>query len=225
MPNYECPRCEFTTDREAKMEVHIERKYPCINKKSDVVLKMSNINDYIVNESIYICNICNFSFNTKYYLDRHTCSIETKETIITSINKNKLGEITIKEINKTEINKKIDNKLIQELENELKIIKEKYKIFFDQIDDINDNRTNERKQLSAALRYKVWNKYIGQQIGIHKCFCCNDINITQQSFECGHIISVANGGLDSVKNLRPICSLCNKSMGSIAMNIFIKTLE
>ena len=34
------------------------------------------------------------------------------------------------------------------------------------------------------------------------------------NFEAGHIISHAKGGEDNIDNLLPICSLCNKSMGT-----------
>ena len=45
------------------------------------------------------------------------------------------------------------------------------------------------------------------------CFCCNVEPITFANFECGHVQSGVNGGDDKIQNLRPICSLCNKSMG------------
>jgi hypothetical protein len=45
------------------------------------------------------------------------------------------------------------------------------------------------------------------------CFVCShEIHISQ--FECGHVISHANGGAITVENLRPICGSCNKSMGA-----------
>jgi len=66
--------------------------------------------------------------------------------------------------------------------------------------------------IPKALRIKVWNTYIGEEIGKTKCLCCNEINITQSIFECGHIIAEAKGGKTVLENLMPICSTCNKSM-------------
>ena len=42
------------------------------------------------------------------------------------------------------------------------------------------------------------------------------------AWECGHIISEANGGNLDTDNLKPICSGCNKSMGSKNMDDYMK---
>jgi hypothetical protein len=42
------------------------------------------------------------------------------------------------------------------------------------------------------------------------------------SFQCGHVIAEANGGVIHVDNLRPICSICNQSMGTENMDDFRK---
>ena len=65
-----------------------------------------------------------------------------------------------------------------------------------------------------GLRVDVWHKYIGREIAKHKCLCCKIETIEQFSFECGHVLAVSNGGSNTIENLRPICSKCNKSMGS-----------
>lgn len=78
------------------------------------------------------------------------------------------------------------------------------------------------KKLPSAVRNCVWNTYVGieQKLGI--CFCCNIEPISFANFECGHIQSRVNGGDDTIQNLRPICSLCNKSMGKTNMIEFIE---
>ena len=38
--------------------------------------------------------------------------------------------------------------------------------------------------------------------------------LTQNNFQCGHIISEYNGGPTRLSNLHPICRECNLSMGS-----------
>ena len=78
------------------------------------------------------------------------------------------------------------------------------------------------KKLPSTVRNSVWNKYnrINKKIG--NCFCCKQEQISFANFECGHIQSIANGGDDTIQNLRPICSLYNKSMGKNNMEEFIE---
>jgi len=78
------------------------------------------------------------------------------------------------------------------------------------------------KTISKALKTKVWHKYIGKELGIHKCLCCNNIDINQLDFECGHILAKTNGGKNIIENLRPICGICNKSMGTTHMFEFME---
>ena len=77
------------------------------------------------------------------------------------------------------------------------------------------------KSIPGAVRDKVWNENIGVEFGIGKCYCCGG-NITRANYECGHIVSRATGGDDSVANLKPVCGPCNKSMGIKNMHEFIK---
>lgn len=81
-----------------------------------------------------------------------------------------------------------------------------------------------RKTLPQKLRSLVWNKYIGKECGIGKCWCCKSKDIEQMEFQCGHVDSVKNGGSDDINNLRPICAPCNLSMGSTNMFDFMKIL-
>lgn len=39
-------------------------------------------------------------------------------------------------------------------------------------------------------------------------------------WEAGHIMSVKEGGTDTLDNLRPICKSCNRSMGTENMDAF-----
>ena len=82
-----------------------------------------------------------------------------------------------------------------------------------------------KKSISATMRRKVWDEYIGKKIGEAKCLCCKITDITQLSFHCGHIIPECNGGELILSNLKPICQNCNSSMGSMNMNDFMKTFE
>lgn len=79
-----------------------------------------------------------------------------------------------------------------------------------------------RKAQKKAIRRLVWNYYIGAQRGEGLCWCCMVTPINAFEFECGHVVSRAKGGMDTVENLRPICGLCNRSMGTMNMMEFKK---
>jgi 5-methylcytosine-specific restriction endonuclease McrA len=82
-----------------------------------------------------------------------------------------------------------------------------------------------KKYIPATIKRLVWNTHIGEQIGKTKCMCCNVTDITQLSFNCGHIIAESKGGATIVSNLKPICQNCNSSMGTKNMDEFMKTLK
>jgi hypothetical protein len=83
-----------------------------------------------------------------------------------------------------------------------------------------DKKVNKpkKKNISQLMKRRVWAKHIGEEIGKTKCLCCNMSDITQLTFNCGHIISHSNGGETNVENLLPICQSCNSSMGT--QNLF-----
>lgn len=78
-----------------------------------------------------------------------------------------------------------------------------------------------KQSIPHILRIKVWNKWIGEEIGKTKCLCCKLNDICQLNFVCGHIIAESKGGDIDVDNLKPICQPCNNSMGTQNMNEFI----
>ena len=82
-----------------------------------------------------------------------------------------------------------------------------------------------KQNIPHILRIKVWNKWIGEEIGKTKCLCCKSTDITQMSFHCGHVIAEVNGGELIVSNLRPICQNCNSSMGTKNMIDFMKSFQ
>jgi len=71
---------------------------------------------------------------------------------------------------------------------------------------------------ARALRNSVWQTWINEQ---HTCWCCHVEPITVGNYHCGHIISRSHGGEPRLNNLRPICALCNSSMGTTDMRQFI----
>jgi hypothetical protein len=79
-----------------------------------------------------------------------------------------------------------------------------------------------KKLIPQALKTAVWNTYIGIKKGVSHCFVgCGNI-ISQHNFEAGHVQAEARGGKTILRNLRPICSNCNKSVGTKNMEDFIK---
>ena len=107
------------------------------------------------------------------------------------------------------------------------------KFFNVQIKKINNKEVKEptdtvkktkKKQISSTIKKLVWNTNIGEEIGKSKCICCKSTDITQMSFNCGHVISEAKGGETIVSNLKPICQNCDSSMGTKNMNDFMASL-
>lgn len=92
-----------------------------------------------------------------------------------------------------------------------------------------EKKINPKKKIGIQRKREVWNTHIGVDKGQTKCWCCKQETLDQGGgWEAGHWISTANllkdGKEDdiSVSNLRPICSTCNKSMGSQNMQEYIK---
>lgn len=87
-------------------------------------------------------------------------------------------------------------------------------------DTTNSNKINKllvpntkRKPVPKQIREQLWIKHFGNTFN-GKCYCCKkEFNFTG-SWEAGHIIASANGGLDVIDNLSPICLPCNRSMGT-----------
>ena len=72
-----------------------------------------------------------------------------------------------------------------------------------------------RRPIDKNVRHLVWTKYNKSSLS-GKCYVCKT-PITFQHFHVGHNKAVAKGGKDNINNLRPICSSCNNSMGTISI--------
>jgi 5-methylcytosine-specific restriction endonuclease McrA len=77
------------------------------------------------------------------------------------------------------------------------------------------------RKVPKGVRIDVWDHYIGSEIASHKCLCCKKTTISQSMFECGHVVSIKDGGTEEIENLRPICSKCNKSMSTQNMKEYV----
>lgn len=87
---------------------------------------------------------------------------------------------------------------------------------------IKKSSVNRKKTISKSLKFSIWNKYIGKNVGEVHCIVCMINKINMMNFECGHIIPESKGGETSIDNLLPICGLCNKSMGTQNMDDYVK---
>ena len=103
----------------------------------------------------------------------------------------------------------------QQMQSEIKQIREKYNKIKKECRERHKPKTTKKKRsvIPKALKNEVWDNCIGREKGVGNCYCCNK-EIDSKHFECGHIIAVSNGGNNTLQNLKPVCSLCNKSMGS-----------
>ncbi len=79
-----------------------------------------------------------------------------------------------------------------------------------------------KKAIPKSLKMLVWHTYIGKEVGLAKCLCCKNKEITQMDFDCGHVVAESRGGVTTVNNMRPICTKCNRSMKAMDMNDFIE---
>ena len=83
-------------------------------------------------------------------------------------------------------------------------------------------KTVRKKRIPKKKREEVWTANNGKSL-MANCFCCDIKQLNGMgSWECGHIKSEVNGGDLSTENLKPICSGCNKSMGSKNMDEYMK---
>jgi hypothetical protein len=86
--------------------------------------------------------------------------------------------------------------------------------------NVGTSKICKKKKISHAMRIVCWNTYVGEDFGKAHCLCCKTNYITQHNFHCGHVVAEANGEQIHVDNLRPICSVCNNSMGTTDMKVF-----
>ncbi len=82
------------------------------------------------------------------------------------------------------------------------------------------NGRTDRVSFSSAQRLKIWEKEFGEAYR-GRCPVCGR-SITPRSFVVGHKVSLANGGTNHPRNLRPICSECNSQMSSTNWRDFEK---
>lgn len=80
----------------------------------------------------------------------------------------------------------------------------------------NKDHAESKSTTPKTIRVEVFNKEYGTDVRSGKCPVCKtaDIDGMSSNWDVGHIISVKNGGLNKVENLKPICKSCNTNMSS-----------
>ncbi len=79
-------------------------------------------------------------------------------------------------------------------------------------------------QVSPRTRMKIWDTYIGKEIGEHPCMLCGKRNIAQLDFYCGYNIAESKGGATAVENILPICRNCNNKKGTKTFEQYLKSI-
>ena len=79
-----------------------------------------------------------------------------------------------------------------------------------------------RRPIPKAKRRAIWIKHIGSHIFSADCLSCGSMPIDPFSFESGHVVAHSKGGSDAIDNLVPICSICNKDMGTMDMRQYMR---
>lgn len=173
-----------------------------INVVDDYCTLWARISNFVIEikNRVTLCDLINTLLDMYHENMNNMRKIGDNESTIKESNIKDETEITIKE-------KKIVKKIIKE--------KEPKKITNTNNSNKIDERKSKRKTIPKLLKNKVWDVYIGKEKGIANCYSCNITEISKNNFECGHNIAVSNNGDDNIDNLRPICSECNKSMGSM----------
>ena len=147
----------------------------------------------------------------------------TSDNTIIKIKKSYIAEkINSYNILKNQLNEQL-NELTKKYKNEKQMINQKIqtneKNFIDELTKLNETNKYKKKSIPKSIKNKVWTKYFKNIEG--KCICCDNI-ITVFNCEISHIISEKDGGINDVDNLIPLCTQCNRSMGTTNMKLFMK---
>ncbi len=185
----------------------------------------------IYTNQLFNTNQSNQGFNTNYQTNQGFNNYQTNQGFNTNYQTNLTNQKTTANNNETsgtpmEIDEEDNNKKTEVIE----IVDNSDSDYLPESDSDSDSdsdkskkevkKTYKKKYISLVMKKKVWEKYIGLEIGQQKCKICNINYIQQMSFSCGHVVAEKNGGKTKIENLRPICQSCNSSMNIENMKTF-----
>lgn len=235
MVEYMCNLCSKKFNHKGTYMRHINKKYSCVTTMTIItqpnkpITIIAQPDKPITINGKNECSYCNKNFTSLKSLRRHNkyycAKLKIRTDVQDDVNILKQQIIEMHD-NYDDIKSKYDNLILNITNNNL-VVNTKNNNNLSEIIPNNDNLMPENlnedkinyKQIPKNIKAIVWNKYIGKENGIGPCYVCQT-DIDAKHFEAGHIKARAVGGSNMVDNLRPVCSLCNKSIGKNNMDKF-----
>ena len=220
--NTPLPSCTFTKEEKSLMnEVckHFQIKYPNIWSKN-MRCRRPNIFFNSFQESVnFICKNINIQEPREIIL-----ILENKNKSYAHFDKSHFKNVTDAMMNKAHEHKFYLGLFAFDLNEEYGYMWAKHIVEYYTNTKISKKNTKKNKtKISKPFRFTLWNTHIGKSIGEVKCIVCMQNSINMMNFECGHINPESKGGELSVENMLPICTLCNRSMGSTHMAKYVES--
>jgi 5-methylcytosine-specific restriction endonuclease McrA len=227
---FKCDRCGYEVGSRCLLKRHFERKLPCPPKVQDVPIstlqQQLDASDKI---RAYRCKHCNKAFTESPNMYRHQKTCKQKPNNVADTQNASTQSIAVSTCTTGTLNNSIES--IQSHSNKYNVIaskddniKEDNDATIQQTANVKNDIKRKKRKIRHATRIVCWNTYVGEDVAKTKCLCCKTNVITQLNFHCGHVTAEANGGTLNIDNLRPICAICNNSMGTQDMKDYAKNM-
>ena len=208
---------------------HLQRNKNCTPNNDNAPSReelLEKVTARVINDINFPCNLCDKRFNTMsaMYKHRQKCketsnnNIDEEQDNLEEKQDNVEKKLTYDEHTTIAELRQLNRYLVEENE---KLKSNLVHVSFTIIGNgVVNEKKYKKKSIPHAIKVKCWNHHVGELVPKTKCLCCNNIDITQHNFHCGHIIAESQGGSCDINNLMPVCNVCNYSMGSMNMNEF-----
>ena len=230
-----CKRCSHQSTSKCNLLKHLRRKVSCNDTNGSISIE-TYIDELIkkeYNDKTYNCKYCGTRFNSYQNRHRHykTCKATKQQDNLTNDKSKETASDSnmvaphMLELLKTMVAQEVTRQMQQYLANSRENSQLGTLLDCDAVAKPNLDTSPSKKtktKINPAKRRLVWKTYIGMAHGEVPCLCCKSNNIDMLNFHCGHVVSDAQGGTTELSNLRPICSVCNSSMGAMDMRQFAK---
>lgn len=220
---FNCPRCGWGFDLKANLTSHLNNKKLCEAKVFDIsreeALKLYENERKLPTINCEYCNkLITLKSRQRHFLTctKYVLEDVPHEQIVDNRNVEEQPNLNALVV----LLKNKDDELTQ-LRRELAVVRRDNEILRTQQSGTNHRQKHAKDKITPAVKYACWDKYVGKDKGTTMCLCCKRIEISQITFDCGHVIARSDGGTLAIDNLRPICHKCNNSMGTMNMNEFI----